>query len=230
MQGLPQIISLVPQTGLQFIDIRFNLDRLPRAPRSFWEQPLPPGADPASTGLVNLRRLTESGEGALLDPTSGRSPPDEEIYQIGRGQALEFILGRWLPLPYFRVAAVGASGQEVYDKGPTNWARLRITALSAPDEEGHTHHAVLAFDTALRSREEGRPYAAISPADSERAGEFTFVSDREQTSWFMNEPWLIQWLEEVLQEMRLASGRRPGLRMSSAPANIGRAISRFWNC
>ena len=88
MQGLPQIISLVPQTGLQFIDIRFNLDRLPRAPRSFWEQPLPPGADPASAGLVNLRRLTESGEGALLDPISGRSPPDEEIYQIGRGQAL----------------------------------------------------------------------------------------------------------------------------------------------
>ena len=89
MQGLPQIISLVPQTGLQFIDIRFNLDRLPRAPRSFWEQPLPPGADPASAGLVNLRRLTESGEGALLDPISGRSPPDEEIYQVGRGQALE---------------------------------------------------------------------------------------------------------------------------------------------
>jgi len=209
MQGLPQIISLVPQTGLQFIDIRFNLDRLPRAPRSFWEQPLPPGADPASAGLVNLRRLTESGEGALLDPISGRSPPDDEIYQVGRGQALEFILGRWIPLPYFRVAAVGASGQEVYDKGPTNWARLRISALSAPDEEGHTHHAVLAFDTALRTREEGRPYTAISPNDSERAGEFTFVSDREQTTWFMNEPWLIQWLEEVLQEMRAATGRRP---------------------
>ena len=67
MQGLPQIISLVPQTGLQFIDIRFGLDRLPRAPRSFWEQPLPPGADPASAGLVNLRRLTDSGDGALTE-------------------------------------------------------------------------------------------------------------------------------------------------------------------
>jgi hypothetical protein len=27
MQGLPQIVSLVPQTGLQFIDIRFNLNQ-----------------------------------------------------------------------------------------------------------------------------------------------------------------------------------------------------------
>ncbi len=40
MQGLPQIVSLVPQTGLQFVDIRFALERLPRMPRSFWEQPL----------------------------------------------------------------------------------------------------------------------------------------------------------------------------------------------
>ncbi len=209
MQGLPQIISLVPQTGLQFVDIRFNLDRLPRAPRSFWEQPLPSGAEGTSKGLVNLRRLTEGGDGSLLDPISGQTPPDMEIYQIGRGQALESALGRWVPLPFFRVAAVGGSGKEVYDKGPTNWVRIRIAALSAPDEEGNTHHAVLAFDTALRTREEGRPYTAISPADSERAGEFTFVADREQTSWFMNEPWLIQWLEEQLNEARAATGRRP---------------------
>ncbi|HYZ31752.1 MAG TPA: virulence factor SrfB [Crenalkalicoccus sp.] len=209
MQGLPQIVSLVPRTGLQFLDIRFALERLPRAPRSFWEQPLPPGQEGAAPNLVNLRPLAADNDGGLLDPVSGRTPPEEEVYQIGRAQALEMALGRWLPLPFFRVVAVAGGGREIYDKGPTNWVRLRVAALPEPDEEGNTHHAVLAFDTALRAREEGRPYTAISPDDSERAGEFAFVADREWTTWFMNEPWMGQWLAEVLSDARAATGRRP---------------------
>jgi hypothetical protein len=207
MQGLPQIVSLVPQTGLQFVDLRFSLDRLPRTPRCFWEQPLPPGQD-ATPGLVNLRLLTTDHTGGLLDPVSGTTPPDEQIYQVGRTQALELVLGRWVPLPVFRIAASAGGGRDVYDKGPTNWARLRIAALPEPDDDGHTHHAVLAFDTALRPRDENRPYTAISPTDSERAGEFAFVAERDATNWFMNEPWMVQWLQESQAEIRQASGRR----------------------
>ena len=90
MQGLPQIVSLVPQSGLQFIDLRFALERLPRTPRSFWEQPLPPGQEAAAAArsLVNLRILAADDTGTLLDPVSGRTPPDEEVYQVGRTQAL----------------------------------------------------------------------------------------------------------------------------------------------
>jgi hypothetical protein len=208
MQGLPKIVSLVPQSGLQFIDLRFGLERLPRAPRSFWEQPLPAGQEAAAPALVNLRMLSIDDTGTLLDPVSGRTPPDEEVYSVGRAQALEPFLGRWVPLPYFRVAAMAAGGKEIYDKGPTNWARLRIAELPAPDDDGNTHHAVLAFDTALRQRDEGRPYTTISHVDSERAGEFAFVAEREATAWFMNEPWMAQWLQELLREARQASGRR----------------------
>lgn len=217
MQGLPGLVSLMPQTGVQFLDLRFALERLPRAPRAFWEQPLPPGQEGAQPGLVNLRPLVadEDGGGGLYDPVAGRAPPDEEVYTVGRAAALEMALGRWLPLPYFRVAAVAGGGREVYDKGPTNWARLRVSALPAPDEEGHTHHAVLAFDTALRAREEGRPYTAPSPDDSARAGEFAFVPDREAASWFMNEPWMAQWLAESLAEARLAAAP-PGPRRAAA--------------
>ena len=207
MQRLPQIVSLIPQSGLQFIDLRFAAERLPRAPRVFWEQPLPPGAT-APPGLVNLRQLTTDPTGTLLDPVSGRTPPDEETYAIGRNQAMEPFLGRWVPVPFFRVAAMAAAGREVYDKGPTNWARILISELPAPDDEGNSHHLVLALDTGLRPREEGRPYTAISPADSERAGEFTFVAGPEATNWFMSEPWMAQWLEELLRECRQASGRR----------------------
>lgn len=223
MQSLPKIVSLVPQSGLQFVDLRFPLDRLPRAPRSFWEQPLPPGQEAAAPALVNLRMLSADETGTPFDPVSGRTPPDEEVYSIGRAQALEPFLGRWVPLPYFRVAAVAAGGKEVFDKGPTSWARLRIAELPAPDDDGNTHHAVLAFDTALRQREEGRPYTAISNADSERAGEFAFVSERESTAWFMNEPWMAQWLQELLREARQASGRR------ARPEDGGRACEH-WAC
>jgi hypothetical protein len=221
MQGLPQIVSLVPQTGLQFIDIRFSLSRLPRTPYTFWEQPLPPDAEDAAPALVNLRPLTSDPTGTLLDPVSGRTPPDEEVYQIGQAQALEPILGRWVPVPFFRVVAVAGGGREVYDKGPTNWARLRLTALADPDDDGNTHHAVLVFDTALRPRDVNRPYTAASPDDSERAGEFAFVAGSEATNWFMNEPWMAQWLAELLAEARAASGRR------ARTADEGRACEHW---
>jgi hypothetical protein len=207
MQRLPPIVSLIPHSGLQFLDIRFSIDQLPRTPRVFWEQPLPPGQSAAN--LVNLRELRPDDTGTLLDPVSGITPPDGETYTIGRNQALEPFLNRWVPIPYFRVAAVAAAGKEVYDKGPTNWARAHIHELSTPDERAHTHHLVIAFDTVLRPREEGRPYTAVSLEDSSREGEFAFVAGAEETNWFVSEPWMAQWLEELLREHRQAGGRRP---------------------
>jgi hypothetical protein len=208
---IPALVSLVPQSGIQFVDIPFSLERLPRTPMAFWEEPLPPGADAAARALVSLRSLKPDATGNLFDPVSGTTPPVDEVYQIGRNQALEPFVRRWVPLPYFRLTAVAGGGREVYDKGPTNWARARIAELPAPDRDGNTHHLTLAFDTALRPREEGRPYTAISPADSERASEFALVTDREASAWFINEPWMTQWLEEIFREMRQA--QRPGRQL-----------------
>ena len=221
MQVLPRIVSLVPQSGVQFIDIRFALDKLPRLSRTFWERPVPEGAEATGPNFVNLRVLTEANE-ALIDAESGVTPPDDEIYTIGRNQALEPYLDRWVPLPVLRIASVMAAGQEIYDKGPTNWARIRIVPLPAPDHDGNTHHAVLAFDTALRAREEARPYTAISPDDSKGAGEFVLVARRDANAWFMNEAWMAQWLEEMQREMRVA---RSGARGAVAPE--GRACEHW---
>ena len=148
---IPALVSLVPQSGIQFLDIAFSADRLPRAAMSFWEEPLPAGAD-ANRGLVSLRVLRADETGELLDPVSGAAPPPDDVYQVGRNQALEPFVGRWVPLPYFRVAAMAAGGREVHEKGPTNLARARIVELPAPDRDGNTHLLTLAFDTGLRSR------------------------------------------------------------------------------
>ena len=34
------LISLVPSSGIQFVDIDFDIDRLPRGSRSYWEEML----------------------------------------------------------------------------------------------------------------------------------------------------------------------------------------------
>ena len=94
---IPALVSLVPQSGIQFVDIAFSSERLPRAAMSFWEEALPPGAD-ASQSLAALRLLQPDPSGELLDPVSGTCPPTEEVFQVGRNQALEPFVGRWVPL------------------------------------------------------------------------------------------------------------------------------------
>ena len=219
MGNLPSIVSLVPQSGIQFVDVRFPLERLPRTMRAFWEQPLPPGQVADGTQLVNLRTLKDA-DGVLIDPVSGQSPPEEEIYQVGRPQALQCFLNKWVPLPYFRVAAVAAGGRETFAKGPTNWARIHVTELPHPDIDGNTHHAVLAFDTALREPEEGSPYSTLAPQDSKGAAEFSLVSDRDELSWFLVEPWMSQWLQELLRESR-------PVRRGAQIEDLGRACEHW---
>jgi len=201
MSSLPAVISLVPQSGVQFLDIRFNLAKLTLATRMFWEQPLPAGETTDATRLVNLRLLQDQ-DGVLVDPVSGQAPPDEEVYPVGKPQALQPFLNQWVPLPYFGVTAIAAGGKEIYANGPTNWARVQLVPLTEPDDEGNTHQAVLAFDTALRARDKTQPYTTLAPDDSKGAGEFALVSDRDVLGWYLVEPWLAQWLEELLREAR----------------------------
>lgn len=219
MGNLPRIVSLVPQSGIQFIDVRFPVDRMPKTTSAFWEQPLPADQTANEPNLVNLRVLKDLN-GVLVDPVSGQSPPDDEIYQVGRPQALQPFLQRWVPLPYFRVAYMAAGGKERYDRGPTNWARMRLVELPQPDSDGNTHHAVLAFDTGLRAVEKGQPYTAISFQDSERAEEFALVADQESMSWFLTEPWMAKWLQEILRDSRPA-------RRGAQPLDDGRACEHW---
>jgi len=44
---MPPLITLVPNSGIQFWDLDLDVDALPRQARSFWEEPLggPPAAE-----------------------------------------------------------------------------------------------------------------------------------------------------------------------------------------
>jgi hypothetical protein len=112
------LVSLVPSSGIQFLDLDFDIDRLPRGSRSFWEEQLREQVDHEGKSPTILRVLEQDADGNLADPVTRQVPPPEETYAISRAQALEPFLSKWVPLPYFRVHARGADGKEVYDRGP----------------------------------------------------------------------------------------------------------------
>jgi hypothetical protein len=212
------VVSLIPHSGIQFLDFEFNLDGLPKTTRSFWEERIAGQVDSEGKIPILLRVLQfDEKANALVDPVTGQHPPETEIYQFNRARGLEPHLDKWVPLPYFRVRARGQDGAPIYDTGPTNWARIRITELKERSEGGPSHRATLAFDTGLRPREDGRPYVAPSPTDSSEEQEFAFVANERENAWFLNEAWVDQWLDELLREFRQAQRAGRPLRPEDFP-------------
>ncbi len=229
------VVSLIPNSGLQFLDFGFDIDRTLKLTRSFWEErrPLAPGeelgdsaADHPTLTLpangvgapgdgadqlvtVMLRCLQPHPEdGALFDPATDTIPPDEDTYNLNKTKGLEVFLNKWLPVPFLRIKTELAPGVFDFDRGPSNWARIRVTELDERDRDGNTHRVVLAFDTELRDVEVGRPYLVAAPRDSEEESRFAFVHDDAQNGWFLNEPWVDEWLDELFREFKAA--QRPG--------------------
>ncbi|MCB9946519.1 MAG: virulence factor SrfB [Rhodospirillaceae bacterium] len=226
------VVSLIPNSGLQFLDFGFDIDRTSKLARSYWEErrPLPPGEDlgddaadfptltlPEGGGggdgermmAVLLRCLRPHPEdGVLYDPVSGQVPPDDEVYTLNKIRGLEVFLNKWVPIPFLRVKSENAPGVFDVDRGPSNWARVRVTELDERDHDGNTHRVVMAFDTELRELEEGRPYLVPTPRDSEEESRFAFVHEDAQNGWFLNEPWVDEWLDELFREFKAA--QRPG--------------------
>jgi hypothetical protein len=212
---MSNLITLIPNSGIQFWDIDLDLEKLPRLVRSFWEEKISEDQDENGKYPVILRELRDE-EGQLTDPVSGQIPPSDEIYNIGRTQALDLHMNRWVPLPYFQVRARGQKGEQLYDKGPSNWVRGRLTEHPAA-AQGRTHRLTLAFDTALLKREGNDIYVALSPEDSERQREFVFVPDSNDNSWFLDEVWVGDWLYDMLVELRTEQRRGRPLRPEDFP-------------
>jgi hypothetical protein len=203
------LITLVPRSGIQFLDVDLALEELPRQPSVFWEEMLPETAEEPGRSPVVLRVLEADADGAYADPVTRQTPPESETYAIGRAQALEPFLRRWVPLPLFRVKGRGADGRLELDRGPTNWVRAHLAPAPEGAREGASHRLTIAFDTALLPREENRPYLAPSPEDSARAQEFALAADPRDNAWFVNEAWIGEWLEEAFLSAKAEARGRP---------------------
>jgi hypothetical protein len=206
---MPALITLVPNSGIHFWDTAFDVERLPNRRHSFWEERLSEVADASGHVPAQLHLLVEDeNTRELTNPATGHVPPDDETYAIGRGQALEAFLGKWVPLPFFLVRGRRPDGREDFERGPTNWARGRLVALAETEPE-RSHHLTIAFDTALLNGEH-TGYLAPNPKDGERQDEFAFAGDASQSGFFLNEGWVGEWLLAMLRELQQAKrGGRP---------------------
>ena len=203
------VTSLIPYSGIQFLDYGFNIDETPKVTRTFWEEKQVDQVAADGTVPVVLRSLSPHPDTGELVDDEGRAPAaEDEVYSFNKVRALEVFYRKWVPMPFLRIRGKDGKGNDLFDRGPTNWARAMIVELDEPDRDGNTHRLVVAFDTELAERVEGRPFLVPSPRDSEEEQEFRFVPGDADATWFVEEPWIEEWLYELFCEFKQA--QRPG--------------------
>ena len=192
-------ITLVPLSGIQFLDFAAQFSSRNRAAdlgtRWFSEQSVD------EQGAIRRRLIhLDLREDVLVEPRSGKEIDHNDAYAIEVGEALKGFEGRWTPVPYFRIMGLDSQRADVHDRGPTNWARVYLTRLDAPDAAGNTHSVVLAFDTDMQeaNRVEGANYAMPTRQDAEVEASFSFAPDAADLNWFVDQAWMGDWLAESL--------------------------------
>ncbi len=218
--------TLVPFSGIQFLDFGLALDRAPFRSKGFIERTT------GHEGDVDIRTLLPlTGDDDLDAEVLNAHGPDDTAYDITAKQALEPFLGAWLPAPVLRIRpGRGADGREQFDAGPSTWARLRVIALPAPDAAGNTHRVQLAVDTALAAEDDVTFYLAPSVKDAADEREFRFVGPPADMAWFLRRPaklpsheevdvqsWVSEWLEEQFLDYKRAQRRGKPLREEDLP-------------
>ncbi len=209
--------TLVPNSGLQFIDLEMREEAVERTRRRFLEEV-------SSDGEPSLHVAASDG-GVIYHPVTNQPCDPAQTYLVGGGEALEPFLGRWLPLPFMRVSRsyqeggyqqgphqqVGdeegneENGATVLDEGPSNWTRVHI---SRPDAKSN-YRVVLAIDTAVEHDETRavRDYVAPTLEDLKASAPFRFSDDVNDIAWFVSEAWVDEWVKTAFDEGRSESGR-----------------------
>ncbi|PRX10057.1 UNVERIFIED_ORG: hypothetical protein BCL66_105243 [Martelella mediterranea] len=230
----PSEKTLVPNSGIQFIVYRFDLNAVNAFKLPFIERPYPAEQ---SAPDVPWRLLQAWNDIDPEDEPPNSEQSGDEAYDINKNQAIEAFIGQWVPVPYLR-RLPGRDGHDNfnYEKGPSNWARLMIVADDEnTDGEGLWYKAIFAIDTNIAfDDDEPAEDAGITPYTSPRSMdvsnpcEFHFVSRMRRIGWFLSDPirdeadgsfydfqlWVAKWLEELFlaHKTEKAKGRQVSLR------------------
>ncbi|MGB0498904.1 MAG: virulence factor SrfB [Rubricella sp.] len=211
-------VVIVPYSGVQILDFGFNLNDLTLRPMRFVER---------VTGDVGGREertlIPFTGDEEIDARIEAGAHPADDEYSIRSVAALEPFLNQWIPVPVLRKRnAPGPLGEELFDRGPSTWSRLRITELPEIDAAtGHTHRVQLAIDTNLVAQHNPAAFLAPSREDSEGRRAFRFCAAPKDMDWFIRRPeetedgetidrqrWVSDWLEELFKDFKRA--QRPG--------------------
>ncbi|MEM7721247.1 MAG: virulence factor SrfB [Pseudomonadota bacterium] len=215
-------VTLVPYSGIQILDFGFRLDDVDVKSARFIERVVNDTDSRTERALIPL-----SGDGDRDEMIERAARDDDDEYSIRPVAALEPFLSNWVPVPVLRLKSErGSGGEERYDPGPTNWARIRTVELPRPDPEtGHTHRVQLALDTTLIAANQTENYVAPERDDAAKSKEFRFVSDPEHMDWYLRrlqadatgqaidlQLWVSEWLQELF--IRFKRAERPGRAFS----------------
>ena len=209
------IVTLAPHSGIQFLDFAFALDGSIRLSRSFLEED---GAE--GTGKILHALIAEGGE--WLHPLTGAVVDPEKTYSLNTQRALEPFIDRWVPVPFMRLLGRDEAGRDVFDQGPSNWARIFVTEGGASTETEKTYDVVLAFDTELdaKPREADHPYAMPTLADARVEETFGFSAHDDDVAWFASEAWVDQWLEELFHDLLRNRDRNRRFKPENLPHEL----------
>jgi hypothetical protein len=184
MHELPDVVPLIPGSGVQFLDLGFSISRQSGVPMD-WEY-----FDPLTRKRTErIPSCTRRGD-RVLNPMSS-----DQTYTVDIKSIVEMFDRNWVPIPMLRRQSNG------FYRGPTNWTRAYLARLDTPDERGHDYRLVIAADTSLLDFIENEAYLAPSPDDARNGREFKLAGPQDDTDWYLTEPWVRDWCFELFRDM-----------------------------
>jgi hypothetical protein len=187
-------VTLIAESGLQFLDFGVAFDRINRAPQVGF-------ARDGSGALVRLD-YDEADDSYRLPAQVGAAAGsvrsrEKPIIQISLSDTVALLDSTWLPIPILR-ARPGRS----FDLGPTNWARARLVKLAAPDEDGFTHRLTVAIDTAVLPIAEDKAIGYLAPAGNDiGAGQpFMLAARGFEPLPFVGLDWVSRWVRDAYRQ------------------------------
>jgi hypothetical protein len=211
---LGNTVRIVPHSGIQFLRFRVDLAAGKKSfNRQFFERRLTNAPPPDGQFAVQLHPGWDDdkqGEEHEVQPL-----PSDETIAVSRERALEPFLDQWTPLPLFaNRKELSTSGASLFMDGPTNWARVRISAAGPITKDSAPYDVVIALDTEILERRPNRPYLAPSPADVREEREFSLAyrfadiarflrdvaTDPSTGAQLNRQRWVVQWIEDQFTE------------------------------
>lgn len=188
LMQFPEVVPLIPGTGVQFLDFGFSIDKNTPVPRDW--------------GFFDPRTQLNSGKVPPCVRRGDEEPSGVESYSIDLKAILQMFDRVWIPVPVLRREALG------FYRGPTNWTRAYLARLDEPDADGNEYRLVIAADTTLLEFVENEAYLAPSPGDSKNGLKFALPGPEDSIDWFYAEEWVRNWSLEAFKEMLEREERR----------------------
>jgi hypothetical protein len=193
----PQRVTLIPNSGIQFLD--FSLTPVLDAER--------PGKFVRQTANGPLLRLNyHQAKDRYFLPVAPGEPAEmvRPEFSFPLEQSLRLLDRVWLPLPFMRFNPPNS-----FLSGPDNWARLQIRRLDQPDRQGHTLRITLAFDTQVYPAGHENQQLAPNQQDIATGLSFALAHHSQDLGDFLDATWVDGWLREVFTQQAIALEQRP---------------------